>query len=458
MTPQHRPYRPAPAAARRPGWWLTRELAELARSHPRLHRVLHRVWQHPAVLVPLAAVALGVLGAATPDGDAAWFRSAGLGMVGPGFWDVFADPGLQIGVLVLLPVGLLTAAARALGLSDLLLVAAAQGALVTWVALGTARRVTRVTGAPALPAQWAVGSVLALGGLLADAVGTGHAEEILIGLLLVLAAGAAADGRGAAVGGLLGVAAGLKLWGVLGAPVALVGRRPRVVVGAAVVACAVTAVCYVPFFVRGEVNTFEFTWLMSNRTGLRELVGPGPSDWALRVAQGAAAFVVGCCVALRRSGSPLTVVLCVVSTRLLLDPLMLPYYLGPLVVVGLLWAWSSRDDVVRRAAPAATALVPVLVVFPYLVDTPVVQLVYLVLMVLVPACALVGDRRAARGIPAHTAGPAPSDRAATSEGGAASDGAAPSGGAGSRYTREFAHKPVPLCSSRQRCRLVRCGP
>jgi hypothetical protein len=160
---------------------------------------------------------------------------------------------------------------------------------------------------------------------------------------------------------------------------------------AALVAGTVTVVCYGSFFLWGEVNTFEFSWVTSNRVGLREVVGPGPSDWVLRVAQGAAAVAVGCCVALRRRGSPLTVVLCVMSTRLLLDPLMLPYYFGPLVAVALLWGWASRARPVRRAALAATVLVPAHVVVPFFVDTPTVQLGYLVLILAVPVLALVCD-------------------------------------------------------------------
>lgn len=376
--------------------WLARELATLAAVRPRTYRALRTVWQHPgAVLIPLAALVLGIAGAASPEGDAEWFRTAGIGMVGPGFLDVFADPGLQIGPLVLLPIGLLTVAANALGASAPLVGSAAQGALVTWVALVACRHATRVSGARRLPAQWAVASALAFGGPLADAVAFGHTEEVLLGLLLVIAACAAAEGRGRRTGALVGVAAGIKLWGALGAPVALIGRRPRVLVVAGVVAALVVVACYVPFVLWGEVNTFEFTWVSSNRVGLREVVGDGPSDWALRVAQGAAAVAVGSFVALRRSGSPVTVVLCVISTRLLLDPLVIPYYFGPLLAVGLVWAWASPLRAVRWGALVGTLLIPAHVILPYVLGRRVAWGEYVALMVVLPLVALAGDRGAA---------------------------------------------------------------
>lgn len=395
MTPHDQQGAAAVPTTGRAARWLARELALLSGARPRTHRLLLRVWRNPvAVLVPVAAVALGIVGAASPDGDAEWFRRAGLGMLGPGLWGVFADAGLQIGVLVLLPVALLVVIADALGISAPFLVSAAQGAFVTWVALVAGRRATDVTGAPVLPAQWAVGGSLALGGVLAEATAIGHPEEVLIGLLLVLAACSAAEGHGRRVGGLLGVAVGLKLWGALGAPVALIGRSPRVVAVAGVVAGVVAAACYAPFLLWGEVNTFDFAWT-SNRFGLRELVGPGPSDWVVRVGQGAASVLVGCCVALRRAGSPTTVVVCIIATRLLLDSVVTPHYLGPLVVTGMLWAWASRDRATRRAALAVTLLVPAFVVLPYVVGKQATYLGYVVLMVLVPAAALLGDRRAA---------------------------------------------------------------
>lgn len=383
----------APPTHPRATWWAG-EVAALRVAHPRLHHVLRAVWRHPGrTLVPVAAVVVGVLGTATPDGDAGWFRRAGLSMIGPGFWDVFADPGLQVGALLLLPVGLVAAAARALSLPELFAVAASQAAFVTWFALVTTRRATAVTGAAHLPAQWAVGTVLALGGLLADAVASGHPEEILVALLLVHAACAALASRGVVAGALVGVAAGLKLWGLLGFPVGLLGRSRRVLVTVAVVAAGVVVACYLPFVALGEVRTFEFEWALAQRPGLRVLVGPGPSDWTLRLLQGACCVLTGALVALRRHGSPVTVVLCVVATRLLLDPLLFGYYLGPLVTVALIWAWSRRGAGTTRLALAATLLVPLHVVVPFLLSVPAVFRLYGVLMVAVPALALALDRR-----------------------------------------------------------------
>ena len=201
------------------------------------------------------------------------------------------------------------------------------------------------------------------------------------------------------MGLLVGLAAGLKLWGVLGIPVVLIGRRQRDLWVRGLLAGAVVLLCYVPFFAWGEVNTFTFTWGMSNAGSTLAQLGSwlGASDWTLRVIQGAAAILVGCAVAVRRSGSGLTIIIGVISTRLLLDPLLMSYYPGPLVVLTLLWVWTDPGTRTAGWRFIALAAVPVLVVVPYLIPLQVTKAIWMVGMVAVPLAILRAEKRRAHG-------------------------------------------------------------
>jgi hypothetical protein len=382
--------------------WLEREKALLVVEHPAVDRLVRWVWARPAaLLLPLAFVIMGSLGAVIPDGDAGWFREAGRGMLGANFWNVFSQPGLQIGPLYLIALGSAAAAVDAVGLPVLFTLAGLQAALVAWLGLVTARRFADHTGASKLPAQWAVGLALVLGGLLAESIGNGHPEEIALGLILANAALDAGRGRRSSVGLLVGLAGGLKLWGVLGIPVVLIGRRPRDIWVRGLVTATFVLLCYGPFFLWGEVKTFTFTWGMSNAGSTLAQLGSwlGASDWTLRVIQGAAAILVGCAVAVRRSGSGLAIVICVIATRLLLDPLLMSYYPGPLVVLVLLWAWTDHSTRASRWRFIALAAVPVLVLVPYLIPLEALKGMWTVAMIVVPLAILRTERRAARRAP-----------------------------------------------------------
>ncbi|NKY38392.1 glycosyltransferase 87 family protein [Cellulomonas septica] len=378
--------------------WLARETSRLQEARPRLWVALRAVWQRPVLgVVLLAAVTCGALGAVIPDGDAGWFRSAGSTMLGPDVLDVFADGGLQIGPLYLLVLGLATRALDLVGVSPLAPLAAVQAAAIAWFAMWTTRRAARLTGAPVLPAQWAVGLVLSLGGFLAEGIGNGHPEEILIGLVLANAALSAAAGRHVVAALLVGVATGVKQWGLLGGPVVLLGRRVGGTLLGALTAAGVTAALYLPFLLGGDVRTFDMSWGFRNGSLLGYVAGwVGESEWAMRVVQGGIAGLLGALVALRRRGSPLLVVVVVVAARLLLDPMRLTYYAGPLVAVLLVWAWTSDVALVRRWRLVGSLVAPAVVLAPYLLPTTVLWRTGDLLLVAVPVLALVLDRRTAQ--------------------------------------------------------------
>ncbi|GEL97159.1 glycosyltransferase 87 family protein [Cellulomonas terrae] len=412
---------PAPVSASHR--WLRAELDRLDAQHPRVHRAVRALWLRPVpFVIVLSVLAEGALGAVISGGDAAWFRDAGVDMVGPGFLDVFSQSGLQIGPLYLLALGLATRVLEALGLPVLFTLAAAQAAGVAWFALWTARRVAQAVGAAVLPVQWALGLTLALGGFLAEGIGNGHPEEILIGLLLANAALVTSSGRHALAGLLVGLATGVKQWGIIGAGILVHGRRLRgTVVGSLVVAGVVAAV-YLPFALGGEMNTFDMAWGIPDSSLLATIAGwTGGSDWTLRLVQGAAAGLVGTAIAWRRRGSPLVAIIGVISTRLLLDPLRLTYYSGPLVAVGVLWMWTSDIPVVRRWRLAVTLCMPAVVLAPYLLPRPTLWHVGDVLLLLVPVACLVVEARAGRSrmvgddlipqVPATTLPPCPTPAA-----------------------------------------------
>jgi hypothetical protein len=341
-------------------------------TQPRVVDAMRWTWARPAlVLVLLDAVVVGSLGAVISGGDALWFRTAGSGMLGHRFFDVFEASGLQIGPVYLVVLGLLDRVARLLHLPELFTLAAVQSAAVAWLAVWTARRAARAVQMPVLPAQWAVGLVLVLGGFLAEGVGNGHPEEIAVALILANAGLSAASGRHVVAGVLVGLATGVKQWGAFGGGLVLLGgRRVRSTAIGAVVAAATAAALYAPFAIWGHIATFDFAWGIPRNTLLAHIGGwAGSSDWDLRLVQGAAAALTGAALAWRRRGSPLVPVVAAVAMRLFLDPLRLTYYSGPFVAVALIWLWSTGAPVVRRWRLAVTCSSPIVVLLPYMLRT-----------------------------------------------------------------------------------------
>ncbi|KSW28993.1 glycosyltransferase 87 family protein [Cellulomonas sp. B6] len=356
-------------------WW-TRELERLLAARPRTGAALVAVAARPAVvLVPVAAIVGGSFAWAVPDGDAGLFRDSGAALLQERGLDVFATSGLQIGPLYLVVIGALSLLIGAVGSPELVrtVLGSAQSVLIVVLALWTASRAAHAAGRPRLPAQWAVGGALVLGGYVAEAIGNGHPEEIVVGLVLVGAALAAASGNGGRAGVLLCVAIAVKQWGALGGGVLLLGRRARVVLVGGFVTLVGTVLLHAPFALGGEVHTFDFAWGFRADTALGWLGGvTGWSEWGLRVVQGAVAGLVGAGLAWWSRTGPVVPVLGAVAMRLLLDPLRLTYYAGPLVAVGLVWAWSSHDPRVRAWRLPATLATPLLTLAPYLVPQAVI--------------------------------------------------------------------------------------
>lgn len=363
------------AAPRALDRWVTRELRTLHENRPGTYSRLEGTWRHPErVVVPLAALVCAGLAAVIPGGDAGLFRSAGESMFGPGAFDVFTNGGLQIGPTYLLALGGAATMLDAIGSPTLTrtLLGALQGGLIVWLAMWTVRRTGRLLGRDLLAGRWAVGLVLALGGFAAEAIANGHPEEILLGLLLANAALSASQRRAGNAGALLGLAVSVKVWAAFGAGVLLLSRRWRSVVIGGATAAALAALAYGPFLLLGTVNTFHFSWGIARSSSLLGHLGAawGATDWQLRLVQGAAAAGAGLIAARRRPEAPFGPVMASIAVRLLLDPMRLSYYNGPLATVALVWLWTFAPPRLARLRLAATLAAPSLVLLPYLISPP----------------------------------------------------------------------------------------
>ena len=257
-------------------------------------------WLVPATL----AAALSARAATRGDealNDLPYFAQAA-GRLG---LDVYADPSLQVGPLWL-------AAIRVAGPALSWLVVAGGSALVAvtlWrLAAGAPHRTWLAAGGTTL--------VLVLG-LPSFAFTSGHAAQLLVPLLWLNAYLDARQGRSLRAALLVGAAAGLETWGLLG--VALLLRpRPRAAAGAVGVAGAL----YLPFVLGGEFRMSEYRWTVADGTPVSHLV-QGEFPWGLRLAQGVLAVAVGALIVLatRRSvAGGVAAAGAVVAVRLLLDP------------------------------------------------------------------------------------------------------------------------------------------
>jgi hypothetical protein len=285
---------------------------------------------------PLARVWVPVLGLTavrawldrgTDAGDLVYFVHRGEQLLSGGWTNTFADPMLQSGPLQLAVFGVV----RNLTLLAFLLELAVAGLLLYVLGrLGISNRLSLVVGVLAVAA-----------GLTQGAFIDGHPADALVPLLWVVAALWARDGRTEPAGALLGLSAGLELWGVLGVPVLLLAPRFRRAVFGGFVELGVIGVMLAPFALLGSFRMFEHEWRVATGTLLSLVVEPGSAfGWTARLLQSALALAAGAALAyvLRRSVHAVWVVpLGVVIARLALDPLSFGWYfleVEALVLVG----------------------------------------------------------------------------------------------------------------------------
>jgi hypothetical protein len=288
-----------------------------------LRAPLARVW---APVLACAAV-VAYVDRGTDPGDLVYFVHRGEQLLSGGWASTFADPMLQSGPLQLAVFGAIRNLTALAFLIELFV-----AGLLLYVAgrVGASDRIRLVVGLVAVGA-----------GLTHISFVYGHPAEAIVPLLWVLAGVWAREDRTLRAGALIGLSAGLELWGVLGLPVLLLASRRRRALTGAVTAGAVVVGMLAPLVLAGSFRMFEYDWRVASGTLLSVFVAPGTHfGWPLRLLQSALALSAGASVALvlRRSLyacwlAPLAVAL----VRLVLDPLAYGWYwleVEALVLVG----------------------------------------------------------------------------------------------------------------------------
>jgi hypothetical protein len=288
-----------------------------------LRSPLARVW------VPVLALAAGLasLDRGTDSGDLVYFVHKGQQLLSGSWADTFSDPRLQSGPLQLAVFG---------AVHDL-------AALAFLIELGVAALLLYVLGRLNVSdrARLAIGVAAVAAGLTHIAFVYGHPAEAIVPLLWVLAALWAREDRVLSAGALVGVSAGLELWGMLGVAVLLLAPRMTRAFAGACVQGLVVAAMLAPFALAGSFRMFDHEWRVTSGTLAGVLFGDGAAfGWPLRLAQASLAIGAGGVLAfgLRRSVHSLWLVpLAVALVRLLLDPISFGWYwleVEALVLVG----------------------------------------------------------------------------------------------------------------------------
>lgn len=284
-------------------------------------------WLLPAIALGVASALLALR---TQPTDLAYFVGAAGRLLSSGWADTFSEPGLQVGPLYLLAIGLAEQLAGALGISTMTVLALA-------LAIGTTALLALVVGRVvdgslrARPVQLGMVGLAALIGLPYGAFVDGHPAQVVVPLLWVLAALEARRERAAVAGLVVGLSAGIELWGVLGIAVLLLASRRREVAVGLVAAVGVTLCLLGPFAIAGELRMFEYRWPVAAGTLPGLILGADAVfPWSLRLAQATLAVGLGGLAARSLRGSPHAVwaaPLGIALGRLVLDPVLNGWYL-----------------------------------------------------------------------------------------------------------------------------------
>jgi hypothetical protein len=274
---------------------------------------------------PLTRVWLPVLGAAalsatldrrSDAGDLLYFVHQGERLLSARWAGTFGDPTLQSGPLQLVVAGAFRSTQV---LAFVVEVAVAALLLAVLGRLGLAGRFRLLLGLVAVVLGLAHGAFV-----------DGHPAEAVSPLLWVLAALEARRGRAVRAGAIVGLSAGLELWGLLGAVVLVLAPRMRDAAKGALVAASVLALQLAPFVLFGRFGMLDYEWRVAHGTLLGLVLPIGTHfGWPLRLVQAALAAGAGAAVAwrLRRSiHAAWLVPLAVVVTRILLDPVAYGWY------------------------------------------------------------------------------------------------------------------------------------
>jgi hypothetical protein len=277
----------------------------------------------------------------TDPGDLVYFVHRGEQLLSGSWASTFADPLLQSGPLQLVVFG----AVRNLAV------------LAFVIELGVAAMLLLVLGRLGVDDRLRLlaGLVAVASGLTHIAFVDGHPAEALAPLLWMLAALWAREDRVVAAGALLGLSAGLELWGVLGIPVLLLAPRLQRAVVGALAAGALVVAQLAPFALAGSFRMFDHEWRVSTGTLLGLVVDPGTHfGWPLRLLQASLTLGAGAAIALRfrrRLHAVWLVPLAVALVRILLDPIAFGWYwleVEAPVLVGAALLFGALPALVQR--------------------------------------------------------------------------------------------------------------
>jgi len=278
-------------------------------------------------------------------GDLLYFMHQGERLLSARWADTFSDPTLQSGPLQLLVAGVFRSTEM----------------LAFVVELGVAALLVGVLGRLGVPARWRLvfGAGSAVWGLTHGAFVDGHPAEAVTPLLWVLAALEARRGRTVRSGALVGLSAGLELWGLLGIPVLLLAPRVRDASKAIGTAIAVVLAQLAPFVLFGDFRMFDYEWHVARGTPLSVVLPVGTQfGWALRLVQAGIACGLGATLAwrLRRSSHAVWLTpLAIVVARILFDPLAYGWYWLEAEALALVGAALLAATGIRRSSPIAAA-------------------------------------------------------------------------------------------------------
>jgi hypothetical protein len=346
--------------------------------------------------------------------DEPLFRDAGDALLHGRLAEVYAYPIVQAGPFELLWVRLVTALdavsaglhLTALGVAGVPAVTLGAGYAVRRLraALDLPRAAAVELGVAALTLVWGVGAAFAF---------CGHPAQVVVPVAWVAAGVLAHRGRPVAAGAVVGLAAGWETWAVLGAAVLLVapagrerpegGAAPGTAwIGVAKAGAALTAVLaalYLPFAATGSFRMLDNRWTVSPQSLVADavpaLVAEGFPWWA-RAVQAACAVAASAAVALAlRAGSGAgaagvdavwLVPLVAAAVRLVLDPVLYPYYWTAPLVLALAGVAVSRP---RTAAGVAVVVTCAWQAWPWATTWPGTAFVTLPLCA---ACAVLARR------------------------------------------------------------------
>jgi hypothetical protein len=308
--------------------------------------VLARLWWVPALV---GAGLVARVDAHGDAGDVIFFAHAGEKLFESGWENVYADPVLQSGPIQLAVLGALSHLADSIDVS-LGTVLAYSVELAAMVAvLQLLKRITAHRGVLFL------GSLAALVcGVSSSAFIDGHPAQLFIPLLWVVASLAVRRGEPGWAGVLVGLSAGLELWGVLGICIFAASPTARFAARGLGAAALVAAALFAPFVYLGDFAMFEYSWSVASGTVVAVLVEPGSSySWAVRVVQAGAAVGAGGAVAWalrRRSAVVWAAPFAAVLVRLVFDPVFYAAYLvAPLTLALVAAVEFLTGDLIREA-------------------------------------------------------------------------------------------------------------